>query len=71
MGNIKLVKSELAKSIKTHFIREMVPRGLEFLRKEMNIVFDNYIGNYKNDNTVQPQRYYRKGKNPNSTQRAR
>jgi hypothetical protein len=65
MGNIELFKRELTKSLKTHFVRKVMPRALQFIKNEINILLDSNINKLKNDNTVKPQRNHRKSKDTN------
>ena len=73
MGNIDFFKRELTNSFKHHLAKELAPRLLQFIKSEVNFVIDNKINELRknNDNTIKPQHNNRKGKNPNSTQRAR
>lgn len=73
MGNIDFFKKELTKSFQHHISKELVPRALEFVKDELNILLDKKISElkYNNDNTVKPQHTDRKSKNTNSSKRVR
>lgn len=73
MGNIDFFKKELTKSFQHHISKEVIPRALQFIKDELNILLEKKINEFKynNDNTVQPQHIDRKSKNINSPKRVR
>lgn len=73
MGNIDFFRKEVVNNFKYHIYREVAPRALSFIKDEVNIFLDqkiNTIRKTQNDNTVKPQHFTRKSKNPNTAQRA-
>ena len=73
MGNIDFFKKELTKSFQHHISKEVLPKALQFVKDELNILLDKKISElkYNNDNTVKPQHTDRKSQNTNSPKRVR
>lgn len=73
MDNIKLLKKELAKSLKYHLIHQVVPRALTFARDEISIFINKKIKELdkNNDNAIKPQHFNRKSQDSHSIKRVR